>query len=160
MLKKRKWLWYTLSLQIGLYRWVAYQIIFLPTALTACTPHSFSSLQYTFSSHIQFHVHMYISCWGPGEQSPSLEIIFNSWIPHVPCPTPLARLAPTQWRRWKLVRQCSCWACCLHSTPMLACATDWDTPCRDLSHPAATPIAQVITSSRVQRCTIMCNINL
>ena len=31
MLKERKQLWYTLSLQTGLCRWVVYQIIFLPT---------------------------------------------------------------------------------------------------------------------------------
>src|SRR5258708_7293659 len=43
--------------------------------LTACTP--YSSIIH-FDSCNQFHVHTYISCWGPGEQSPSLEIIFNS----------------------------------------------------------------------------------
>src|SRR5260370_34408615 len=31
-----------------------------------------------FDSINHSHVHMYISCWGPEEQSPSLEINFNS----------------------------------------------------------------------------------
>ncbi len=35
MLKERKQLWYTLSLQNGLCRWVVYQIIFLPTLVKA-----------------------------------------------------------------------------------------------------------------------------
>src|SRR5258708_1157156 len=75
--------------------------------LTACTLYSFTSPIIHFDSCNQFHVHTYISCWGPGEQSPSLEIIFNSYESCVPCLAPLARLAPTQRRRWKLVSQCS-----------------------------------------------------
>src|SRR5258705_378994 len=47
-------------------------------ALTACMPYSFTSPIIHFASCNQFHVHTYISCWGPGEQSPSLEIIFDS----------------------------------------------------------------------------------
>src|SRR5258708_36859399 len=47
-------------------------------ALTACTPYSFTSPIIHFDSCNQFHVHTYISRWGPGEQSPSLEIIFDS----------------------------------------------------------------------------------
>ncbi len=46
--------------------------------LTACTLYSFTSSIIHLDSCNQFHVHMYISHWGPGEQSPSLEIIFNS----------------------------------------------------------------------------------
>src|SRR5258708_3214355 len=49
------------------------------SALTACMPYSFTSPIIHFDSCNQFHVHMYISCWGPGEQSPSLEIIFDSY---------------------------------------------------------------------------------
>src|SRR5260370_19092073 len=73
--------------------------------LTACTPYSFTSSIIHFNSCNQFHVHMYISCWGPGEQSPSLEIIFNSYRSCAPRLAPLARLAPTRRRRWKLVSQ-------------------------------------------------------
>src|SRR5258705_9048695 len=47
-------------------------------ALTACTPYSFTSSIIHFDSCNQFHAHTYISRWGPGEQSPSLEIIFDS----------------------------------------------------------------------------------
>src|SRR5258708_10700525 len=47
-------------------------------ALTAWTPYSFTLPIIHFDSCNQFHVHTYISCWGPGEQSPSLEIIFDS----------------------------------------------------------------------------------
>src|SRR6266436_4571952 len=44
-----------------------------------------------FDSINHFHVHMYISCWGPEEQSPSLEINFNSTnLTHL-YPTHLAR---------------------------------------------------------------------
>src|SRR6266481_284403 len=46
--------------------------------LTACMPYSFTLPIIHFDSCNQFHVHMYISHWGPGEQSPSLEIIFDS----------------------------------------------------------------------------------
>src|SRR5260221_10481081 len=62
--------------------------------LTACTPYSFTLSIIYFGSCNQFHVHMYISHWEPGEQSPSLEIIFNSES-HAPHLTPLAGLAPT-----------------------------------------------------------------
>jgi len=48
------------------------------SVLTAHMPHSFTLPIIHFDSCNQFHVHMYISHWGPGEQSPSLEIIFNS----------------------------------------------------------------------------------
>src|SRR5258707_6861448 len=44
--------------------------------LTACTPYSFTLSIIYFGSFNQFHVHMYISHWCPGEQFPSLEIIF------------------------------------------------------------------------------------
>src|SRR5258708_772314 len=47
-------------------------------ALTACTPYSFTLSIIHFDSCNQFHVHTYISRWGPGEQSPHLEIIFDS----------------------------------------------------------------------------------
>src|SRR5258708_3874310 len=46
--------------------------------LTAHTPYSFTLSIIHFDSCNQFHVHTYISHWGPGEQSPSLEIIFSS----------------------------------------------------------------------------------
>src|SRR5258708_4919704 len=39
MLNERKWLWYALSLQTGLCRWVVYQIIFLPTPVWGKLPH-------------------------------------------------------------------------------------------------------------------------
>src|SRR6266436_2972822 len=48
------------------------------SVLTAHTPYSFTLPIIHFDSCNQFHVHMYISRWGPGEQSPSLEIIFDS----------------------------------------------------------------------------------
>src|SRR5260370_642290 len=38
--------------------------------LTVHTPYSFTSPIIHFGSCNQFHVHMYISCWGPGEPSP------------------------------------------------------------------------------------------
>ncbi len=43
MLKERKWLWYTLSLQTGLCRWVVYQIIFLPTPYVISVDHAFNT---------------------------------------------------------------------------------------------------------------------
>src|SRR5260221_12604645 len=73
--------------------------------LTACTPYSFTSPIIHFDSCNQFHVHTYISHWGPGEQSPSLEIIFDSYRSCVPHLTPSARLAPTRQRRWKPLSQ-------------------------------------------------------
>jgi len=47
-------------------------------ALTAHAPYSFTSSIVHVDSFNQFHVHTYISHWGPGEQSPSLEIDFDS----------------------------------------------------------------------------------
>ncbi len=47
-------------------------------SLTACILHLFTPIVH-FDSLNQFHVHTYISCWGPEEQSPSLEINFNSY---------------------------------------------------------------------------------
>src|SRR5258708_3005299 len=44
-----------------------------------------------FDSINHSHVHMYISCWGPEEQSPSLEINFNSTNLVCLYPTCLAR---------------------------------------------------------------------
>src|SRR5258708_479580 len=73
--------------------------------LTARTPYSFTLPTIHFASCNQFHVHMYISHWGPGEQSPSLEIIFDSYESCAPHLAPLTRLAPTRRRRWKLVSQ-------------------------------------------------------
>src|SRR5258708_938516 len=48
------------------------------SVLTAHTLHLFISSIVHFDSPNQFHVHTYISCWGPEEQSPSLEINFDS----------------------------------------------------------------------------------
>src|SRR5260221_10015523 len=50
MLNERKRLWYALSLQTGLCRWVVYQIIFLPTT-------SSSNLGCTNSKT------MFLDCW-------------------------------------------------------------------------------------------------
>src|SRR6266436_5855525 len=43
-----------------------------------CTTFSHLFFNILFDSINHSHVHMYISCWGPEEQSPSLEINFNS----------------------------------------------------------------------------------
>src|SRR6266478_2581117 len=43
-----------------------------------CTAFSHLFFNILFDSINHSHVHMYISCWGPEEQSPSLEINFNS----------------------------------------------------------------------------------
>src|SRR5258708_34364384 len=75
------------------------------SALTARTPYSFTSPIIHFDSCNQFHVHTYISRWVPGEQSPSLEIIFDSYRSGGPCLTPSATLPPTQGRRRNLVSQ-------------------------------------------------------
>src|SRR5258708_38517307 len=48
MLNERKRLWYALSLQTGLCRWVVYQIIFLPTLDTS---HLFFLQTITSSKH-------------------------------------------------------------------------------------------------------------
>src|SRR5258708_12929886 len=64
--------------------------------LTAHMPYSFTLPIIHFDSCNQFHLHTYISRWGPGEQSPSLEIIFDSYRSCVPHLSPSARLAPTQ----------------------------------------------------------------
>src|SRR5258705_12207418 len=61
--------------------------IFPPTMLTACALHLFIPSTVYFDSPNQFHVHTYISCWGSEEQSPSLEINFNSRTSHAQCPT-------------------------------------------------------------------------
>src|SRR5258708_12579923 len=45
---------------------------------STCTAFSHLSFNILFDSINHFHVHMYISCWGPEEQSPSLEINFDS----------------------------------------------------------------------------------
>src|SRR5258708_11030239 len=43
-----------------------------------CTAFSHLFFNILFDSINHSHVHMYISCWGPEEQSPSLEINFDS----------------------------------------------------------------------------------
>src|SRR5258708_8797693 len=45
---------------------------------STCTAFSHLSFNILFDSINHFHVHMYISRWGPEEQSPSLEINFDS----------------------------------------------------------------------------------
>src|SRR5258707_14147448 len=45
---------------------------------STCTTFSHLFFNILFDSINHSHVHMYISCWGPEEQSPSLEINFNS----------------------------------------------------------------------------------
>ena len=61
--------------------------------LTACVLHLFTSPIVHFDLLNQFHVHTYISHWGPEEQSPSLEINFNSYKSHTPtsCPSGWSR---------------------------------------------------------------------
>src|SRR6266436_1700662 len=49
-------------------------------ALTACTPYSFTLPIIHFDSCNQFHVHTYISHWGPGEQSPSLSQLVTGCV--------------------------------------------------------------------------------
>src|SRR5258707_15076633 len=56
-----------------------------------CTMFSHLFFSILFDSINHSHVHMYISCWGPEEQSPSLEINFDS--------TNLMRLYPTHLAR-------------------------------------------------------------
>src|SRR5258708_23258811 len=45
---------------------------------STCTAFSHLFFNILFDSINHFHVHTYISCWGPEEQSPSLEINFDS----------------------------------------------------------------------------------
>src|SRR5260370_8839800 len=52
-----------------------WRIIIPPTTCTAFS-HLFFNILFDSINH--FHVHMYISHWGPEEQSPSLEINFDS----------------------------------------------------------------------------------
>ncbi len=58
--------------QFSLCRQFTYMTVFLPTV-------HWQHTHYIYSPN-QFHVHMYISHWGPEEQSPSLEINFDSRI--------------------------------------------------------------------------------
>ncbi len=63
-------------------------------------------------------------------------------MPHL---APSAGLAPTQWRRWKPVSQCSHWAHYLHPTPTLTHATDPVVPSGVPLCPLPLLLAQVIT---------------
>src|SRR5258708_31302435 len=58
---------------------------------STCTAFSHLFFNILFDSINHFHVHMYISCWGPEEQSPSLEINFDSTNLACLYPTCLAR---------------------------------------------------------------------
>ncbi len=96
--------------------------------LTAHAPfiHWFSIVY--LDSFNPFHVHTYISCWGPEELSPSLEINSNSELlcANILPLWPVSVLI--QQRRWKLVSQCSHWAHSLHPTLVLWCTLTWPLP--------------------------------
>src|SRR5260221_13962333 len=64
-------------------------------ALTARMPYSFTSPIIHFDSCNQFHVHTYISHWGPGEQSPTLQTTPASQQSHPLSLTPPPTLPPT-----------------------------------------------------------------
>src|SRR5258708_9547372 len=61
--------------------------------LTAHALHLFIPSTVYFDSPNQFHVHMYISHWGSEEQSPSLEINFDSRTSCTQCPAHLASIS-------------------------------------------------------------------
>src|SRR5260221_7668896 len=50
--------------------------VFFPFSMCTTFSHLFFNILFDSINH--FHVHTYISCWGPEEQSPSLEINFDS----------------------------------------------------------------------------------
>src|SRR5258705_9628398 len=50
--------------------------VFFPFSMCTTFSHLFFNILFDSINHS--HVHTYISCWGPEEQSPSLEINFDS----------------------------------------------------------------------------------
>ena len=95
---------------------------------STCTTFSYLFFSILFDSINHSHVHMYISHWGPEEQSPSLEINFDSTILHACVPPIQLEKVPTQQRRWKPVSQHRHWACSLCPVLVLVHATDLAIP--------------------------------
>src|SRR5260221_1029255 len=99
--------------------------IILPTTCTVFS-HLFFSILFDSINHS--HVHMYISCWGPEEQSPSLEINFDSTNLACLCPAHLAGRGAHLTKEVETGEPTQSLSSLPHPVLVLICATDLAIP--------------------------------